>query len=486
VNTIFVKLSGNPLKITLPKGNKNIGSQYDNFAFKFVFERPAEFEEDSLLLFFDDGKTKFSPINIGAKNEFELSSYFTQTTDLNMQVAFEREEIMIAHSDVCTFFLRRSIQFGDAAAGTPPESIPRLVEQAITKVDYQNSTLNFRNFAGEKVQSVLISGYSPYIGDNGNWYEWSVEALKYVDTGIYAHGEKGPEGLKGETGPEGSRGEPGPEGPKGEAGPEGSRGEPGPEGPKGETGPEGPKGEAGSTGNNLIINGAFQIWQRGTSFTNPNNAYTADRMKCTGTGTVSLATVNGGMTLTGNITVRYIMENIDYAQLDGKTLTLSYRFNGNVVADTFVADLTTCPVDGGGRRVFNISPGAGTLSWIKLETGNDATPFIPRRIAEELALCQRYYETAPSPLFSIPVSSPSWFPGLTFKVTKRSTPTTIIRDGANINQIAVQQYATGLPASLNITTISVNASGIHGFNVADARPSAPINVSYTFEADAEL
>jgi len=37
---------------------------------------------------------------------------------------------------------------------------------------------------------------------------------------------------------------------------------------------------------------------------------------------------------------------------------------------------------------FDISPGAGTLNCIKLEIGEKATPFVPRHIAEELAMCQ--------------------------------------------------------------------------------------------------
>lgn len=34
-------------------------------------------------------------------------------------------------------------------------------------------------------------GKSPYIGTNGNWYEWSDADKKYVDTGVKAQGTAG-------------------------------------------------------------------------------------------------------------------------------------------------------------------------------------------------------------------------------------------------------------------------------------------------------
>lgn len=142
--------------------------------------------------------------------------------------------------------------------------------------------------------------------------------------------------------------------------------------------------DAGSSGinPNLLINGSLMIWQRGTSFAAPQNAYTADRMKCSGSGTVSRATANGGMKITDSMNVRYIMEDADYSQISSKTVTLSYSKNGTVVYQTFTAESST---------VVDLNLADCTIEWLKLELGNKATPFVLRPIVEESALCQRYY-----------------------------------------------------------------------------------------------
>ena len=44
------------------------------------------------------------------------------------------------------------------------------------------------------------NGKSPYIGDNGNWYEWNDIQQGYVDTGVKAKGEKGADGYTPQKG----------------------------------------------------------------------------------------------------------------------------------------------------------------------------------------------------------------------------------------------------------------------------------------------
>ena len=50
---------------------------------------------------------------------------------------------------------------------------------------------------------VVKNGHSPYIGTNGNWYEYDDETEEYTDTEVKAEGPQGP---RGETGPAGTNG----------------------------------------------------------------------------------------------------------------------------------------------------------------------------------------------------------------------------------------------------------------------------------------
>lgn len=187
---------------------------------------------------------------------------------------------------------------------------------------------------------------------------------------------------------------------------------------------------------NLLINGDFQVWQKGESFNAAG--YTADRWRNaqTNTAVTKIQHLQEGLcskfaiklTKTkdkgGNIFLHQTLE--DYKTiLKGKTLTVSFwaigvgGFSGyfgvqigNTNGTTFnltnkwtkyqytVKGVDTSEeTDIRRRGVFFYSLGANqpqtgqglAITEVKLEYGEVATPFVPRMYAEELALCQRYF-----------------------------------------------------------------------------------------------
>lgn len=171
---------------------------------------------------------------------------------------------------------------------------------------------------------------------------------------------------------------------------------------------------------NLLINGNFAVNQRGsTTYSCTGNTYTVDRWM--GFSGLSVTKTDGGVTLSNTSSsggwFQQKLEN-DYLEFAGKAVTISAEVNGNfysvsgVIPETEPSsqiDLIRTDIgdNGGankdalrltylnGRLVFNFYLYANSiinLSYAKLEYGETATKFTPRLYAEELALCQRYYQ----------------------------------------------------------------------------------------------
>jgi len=307
---------------------------------------------------------------------------------------------------------------------------------------------------------------------------------------------------------------------------------------------------------NAIINGNFDVWQRGTSFT--SSGYTADRWVIADDGGTPSYTVTQESFTPGQTAVpgepRYFTKISvsatsvgaivfgqrveDVRTFAGQKATLSFYARADV--PTTGSQVTSAMFQifgtGGSAQVgvleypialttswqrysvtFNVPSIAGKIigqnsmlyvqpirisssapltnyyiAQVQLCAGDVALPYQPRSFAEELVLCQRYYEKsydldiAPGSTNTngmiqfnsgVPTTNPIYIP-VQFKVAKRIAPTVTLYDGAGAPGM-VYKGANGKTASLS----RVGVSGFVG-GTADSTNSSDLVFHYT--ADAEL
>ena len=179
---------------------------------------------------------------------------------------------------------------------------------------------------------------------------------------------------------------------------------------------------------NILINGDFRVNQR--NFTSTTDiGFTVDRWKNTRTNTLVTLNDDGTITLSNtptqnnNTLLTQKLEEKDYKNLLGGAITVSAMVSldegqtYNVYSITAVLPQTlptttinneTYFTDDAGVRhgsvrqywtgsqfvvdVFGYNGYNVRVKWVKLEKGEIATPYNPRPYAEELAMCQRYYQ----------------------------------------------------------------------------------------------
>ncbi|WP_407453575.1 hypothetical protein [Methanobrevibacter sp.] len=160
---------------------------------------------------------------------------------------------------------------------------------------------------------------------------------------------------------------------------------------------------------NLLINGNFQVNQRGNEFYFGEEGYTFDRwsvyqldvsryldtIKVSNTFTMSRSIqqrfeheLNGTYTFSCYVTDIDTTEAYLWAYSDDNS-------TGWVESPTKLQVGLNTWTYTGNIKCFGISVPSGAnvfLKWCKLEQGSIATPFVPRPYVEELAMCQRYYQ----------------------------------------------------------------------------------------------
>jgi hypothetical protein len=145
---------------------------------------------------------------------------------------------------------------------------------------------------------------------------------------------------------------------------------------------------------NVIINGNFQINQRGVSgtVTLAAGAYGHDRFKAGASGcTYTFATSGNVTTLT--ISAGSLIQVVEGLNLYTDTYTLSWTgtAQGKIGAGSYAGSGVTGSVTGGTN--LNIEFNTGTLSLVQLEVGSVATPFERVDYSTSLMRCQRFFQS---------------------------------------------------------------------------------------------
>ena len=298
---------------------------------------------------------------------------------------------------------------------------------------------------------------------------------------------------------------------------------------------------------NLIINGGFDVWQRGTSFTAPawatGSGWSADRWRIS-TSNSSLTAVKAVGRDTYN-TLKITMAGVTCAfdqRIEAfgnvaynKQFTVSFwvrgsgSFNGNVcrvrnhttatniedvfynvttswtkVTVTFSANNTWSKDDVCRLYILNNTVLASgdwiEFSNVQLELGDQATDFEHRSYGEELALCQRYYikslgygSTHIFPCRKVNSSSGGNNTGAQYDIFRitglsimRTTPSLI---HSNPTLITILAESGGLLATATgVPTVTKSGTGIAtvSHNSADTTTATQIRFMEPIQLEAEL
>ena len=226
---------------------------------------------------------------------------------------------------------------------------------------------------------------------------------------------------------------------------------------------------------NRIINGAFQINQRGYASGAATTAgqYTLDRWKVTGTGGITFSTTSGKTTVTipSGQTLQQVIEGLNLPAGD-YVLSWEGTAQGRIDGGSYGASgSVTVTLAGGANSTIEFN--AGTLANVQLEPGTIATAYEARPIPLETMFGQRYYESGFIVLETYGTANQSLSSYIKFATVKRVSPSMAVTDNGSA-------YTTG-----SFSGISPNSEGCRVKGTKDGSSGAFL-MSVRWTAASEL
>lgn len=291
---------------------------------------------------------------------------------------------------------------------------------------------------------------------------------------------------------------------------------------------------------NLLINGDFQVWQRGENFDRTSitgRFYGPDRWCCFRGNWVAgtIVTKEGDFfkatnpNATNPMIIVQSIESSTVRKLRGKAITFSLKLKGttafnvnlnvwynnsgelvpgsgataSVIQKTFSigTDFTiiegtgSVPLDAQGLLVevtFIAGNSSLTLEYAKLELNDHATPFIPLSYGEELELCKRYYRLEEETIIHPPTARmdngrpPFYLPGCMFDVQMRVTPMVKIYSTVNKTPGKISEATGGGDTGANVLAHYSNPYGFPLIQSDTAFVDSYAGYNFRYEADAEI
>lgn len=226
---------------------------------------------------------------------------------------------------------------------------------------------------------------------------------------------------------------------------------------------------------NIVINGSFNINQRGTPLSPTLSAgqFGYDRWKAGSAGCTYTTTYSVGSVTTINITSGSLVQLVGAGYQSPGWYTLSWTGTAAARIDNGAYSASPISVYLPATNPVSVEFGPGSVTLVQFCKGNVVTPFKHRLYTEELLACQRFYQNGLVEFCGNVSAGGTYYIRVPFQTEMRVIPTVVLTNA----------YNNSFPATVG--TVSATMRSFTETRVASAT-ATPGAFASSFTASAEL